>query len=41
MELSSTLSCKANTDIEGRSDNVDVINSNSNMPDYFRSNTNR
>ena len=38
---SSTPSCKANTDGEIRSDNVDVINANANMPDYFRSSTDR
>ena len=41
MELSSALSCKANTDWESRSDDTDVININSNMPDYFRSSTDR
>ena len=37
MEPSSAPSCKANTDWERRSDNMDVININSNMPDFFRS----
>ena len=37
VEPSIALSCKANTDQESRSDNVDVINTNSNMLDYFRS----
>ena len=41
IESSSTLSNKVNTDIEGRSYNVDVINSNSNMQNYFRSRINR
>ena len=40
-EAFSTLSCKANTDRESRSGNVDVTKSNANMPDYFRSSTNR
>ena len=37
IEPSSTLTCKVDTETEGRSNNVDVFNSNSNMPDYFRS----
>ena len=41
VEPSSTLSCKANMDIDGRSDNADIIISISNMPDYFRSSTSR
>ena len=41
MQSSSTLGYNTNTDKEGRSDNVDVINNNPNMPDYFRSFTNR
>ena len=41
MELASTLNCKANTDIDSRSNNVGVINSNSNMPIYYRSSTKR
>ena len=41
IEPFSALSCKANTDIEGRSDNTDGVNNFSNMPDYFRSNSMR
>ena len=41
MELFSARNCKANTDQESRSDNVDVINTNSNMPDYLKSSTDR
>ena len=41
MEPSSGLSCKVNIDWESRSDNVDAININSNMQDYFRSSTER
>ena len=39
MELSSTVSCRVNTDWESRSDNADVININLNMSDYFSSST--
>ena len=39
IELSSSLSCKASADQESRSDNVYVNNINSNIPDYFRSST--
>ena len=41
VEPSSTLGYRANTDRESRSNNVDVINSNSNFPDYFGSNADR
>ena len=41
MELPIMPDCQANTDIDSRSDNEDVINSNSNMPDYFRPSTGR
>ena len=40
-KLSSTLSCKANTDCKNRSDNVDIISTNPNMPGYFRSSMDR
>ena len=41
MEPSSALGYKINTDWEGRSDNVDVSNINSNMPHHIRSSTER
>ena len=41
LEQSSTLSCKANTDWQSRSDNANVIRINSNMLDHFRSSTSR
>ena len=41
MRPCSAPSCKANTDWQSRSDNADVISTTSNMPDYFRSNTDR
>ena len=36
MVPSIALSCKVHTDQESRSDNADVFNANSDMPDYFR-----
>ena len=41
MKPSNTLSCKANIDQDSRSDIVDVININSNMPDDFKSSMDR
>ena len=41
MKPSGIPSYKANTDWESGSDNVNVMNTNSNMPDYFRCNTDR
>ena len=41
VEPSIIQSCKINTDIEGRSGNVNVTDSNSNMPAYFRPSTSR
>ena len=35
------LSCKANTDVEYKSDNADVVNNVPNMADYFRLSINR
>ena len=40
MEPSNATNCKANTDIDRKSYNTDVINSNSNMKDYFMSRAN-
>ena len=41
MEAATALCYRTNTDIDSRSDSVDVIKSNSNMYGYFRSRTNR
>ena len=36
VQLCNTFSCKANTDWEIKSDNMDVTDANLNMPNYFR-----
>ena len=41
IKLSSTQSCKPNTDWEIKSDNEDVFTFNPNVPNYFRSSTGR
>ena len=41
MEPSIALRYKTKTDIDSISNNADTINSNSNIPNYFRSSTNR
>ena len=41
MESASALSCKVNTDTDSRLDSMDVINSNPNILDYFRSSANK
>ena len=41
IQLSSGLSCKANTGQLIKTDNVDAVDPSANMPDYFRSRSNR
>ena len=41
MQLSNGCSCKVNTDQKNKTDNVDVVDANTAMPDYFRSSKNR
>ena len=41
IQSSSTSFCKTNTDRETKSDNADVIDAYSNIPDYFRSSINK
>ena len=41
IQPSSRSSCKANTGQQVKTDNMDLVDANSNMPDYFRSSINR